>query len=199
MAPYNRRVFLNNIEYWCYRLIFIICNAFWICAFKNWCDFFRKCTFIFFDRFIIPDDINCYNPTFVNEEGRIDLLIKEYSCPQKFAIIVENKVCGATDQYQQIQRYIEKAEGDDVDTNRIFVIYLTKDGTKDISDYSLTEKAKIKLGITEDNSGKVYSFGLCESYFTLVKEWCIPNYSYKRRYSYIFNPFIYRLFEWYMR
>ena len=102
----------------------------------------------------IPDDINCYNPTFVNEEGRIDLLIKEYSYPQKFAIIVENKVCGATDQYQQIQRYIEKAEGDDVDTNRIFVIYLTKDGTKDISDYSLTEKAKIKLGITEDNSGR---------------------------------------------
>ena len=102
----------------------------------------------------IPNDIDCYNPTFVNEEGRIDLLIKEYSCPQKFAIIIENKVCGATDQYQQIQRYIEKAECDNVDINRIFVIYLTKDGTKDISDYSLTEKAKIKLGITEDNSGR---------------------------------------------
>jgi len=102
----------------------------------------------------IPDDIDCYNPIFVNEEGRIDLLIKEYSCPQKFAIIVENKVCGATDQYQQIQRYIEKAESDNVDVSRIFVIYLTKDGTKDISDYSLTEKARKKLGITEENSGR---------------------------------------------
>ena len=102
----------------------------------------------------IPDDIDCNKPIFVNEEGRIDLLIKEYSCPHKFAIIVENKVCGATDQYQQIQRYIEKAEGDNVDTNRIFVIYLTKDGTKDVSDYSLTEEAKNKLGITEDNSGR---------------------------------------------
>lgn len=102
----------------------------------------------------IPDDIGCYNPKFVNEEGRIDLLIKEYSCPQKFAIIVENKICGATDQYKQIQRYIEKAEVDSVDNNRIFVIYLTKDGTKDVSDDSLTEEAKRKLGVTEENSGR---------------------------------------------
>lgn len=102
----------------------------------------------------IPDDIDCYNPTFVNEEGRIDLLIKEYSWPHKFAIIVENKICGATDQYQQIQRYIKKVKGDNVDTNRIFVIYLTKDGTKDVSDDSLTDDAKKDLGITAENSGR---------------------------------------------
>ena len=102
---------------------------------------------------VILNDIDCCRPTFVNEEGRIDLLIKD-SCPIKFAIIIENKVCGATDQDKQIQRYIEKAEGDNVDTNRIFVIYLTKDGSKDVLDYSLTVEAKKKLGITEDSSGR---------------------------------------------
>jgi len=107
---------------------------------------------------VIPNDIDCYHPTFVNEEGRIDLLIKDScpkdSCLKKFAIIIENKICGATDQDKQIQRYIEKAEGDNVDTNRIFVIYLTKDGTKEASDYSLTVEAKKKLGITEDSTGR---------------------------------------------
>lgn len=107
---------------------------------------------------VIPNDIDCYHPTFVNEEGRIDLLIKDScpkdSCLKKFAIIIENKICGATDQDKQIQRYIEKAEGDNVDTNRIFVIYLTKDGTKEASDCSLTVEAKKKLGITEDSTGR---------------------------------------------
>ena len=123
----------------------------------------------------IPDDIRCCKPLFVNEEGRIDLLIKEYSCPHKFAIIIENKVCGAMDQDKQIQRYIEKIEEDNVDTNRIFVVYLTKDGTKDVSDDSLTDKAKEKLGITEYSSGRFIRLDYMNHILPWLQNEVFPN------------------------
>ena len=102
----------------------------------------------------MSDAISCYRPEFVNEEGRIDLLIKEYTVKNRFAIIVENKVCGATDQDEQIQRYIEKVEQNNVPSDRIFVVYLTKNGEKDVSDFSLTDSAKEKLGITNESEGR---------------------------------------------
>ena len=80
------------------------------------------------------DDISklrIISPKFTNEEERIDVLVKDYShsCPY-YAIIIENKVCGATDQDQQIQRYIDKIIKDCFPIERIFVVYLTKDGEK---------------------------------------------------------------------
>lgn len=102
----------------------------------------------------VPASVCCKHPEFVNEEGRIDVLIKEYDTQDKFGIIIENKVCDATDQEKQIQRYIEKVESDGVPTRNIFVIYLTKDGEKEVSQNSLTIQAKGKLDMSKSSEGR---------------------------------------------
>ena len=102
----------------------------------------------------VPASICCRRPEFVNEEGRIDVLIKEYAVQEKFGIIIENKVCDAIDQEKQIQRYIEKVESDGVPTKNIFVIYLTKDGEKEVSQNSLTSQAKEKLEMSQSSWGR---------------------------------------------
>lgn len=65
-------------------------------------------------------------------------------------IIVENKVKGAVDQNEQIDRYVMRGR----ETHQpmdIFVIYLTKDGTKQIADYSFN-KAKKDLNYVDANN-----------------------------------------------
>jgi len=123
----------------------------------------------------IPFSVCCYQPEFVNEEGRIDLLIKEYSAQEKFAIIIENKVCGATDQAEQIQRYIEKVEFDGVPTKNIYVIYLTKDGEKEVSDYSLTEKARKKLEMTSSSEGRFFRLNYRDHILPWLENDIYPN------------------------
>lgn len=62
-----------------------------------------------------------------NYQSYIDgLIYKE----EKFAIIIENKIEGAGDQPQQIERYIKSLHTfEKIDLDNIWVIYLTKDGT----------------------------------------------------------------------
>jgi len=127
----------------------------------------------------MPDDISCHTPDFVNEEGRIDLLIKEYLIKNRYAIIIENKVCGATDQDEQIQRYIEKVEQNNVPTDRIFVVYLTKDGEKDVSDFSLTEIAKEKLGVTKKSEGRFIRLNYKYNILPWLQNEVLPNIKLK--------------------
>lgn len=96
--------------------------------------------------------ITISSPLFSNEEGRIDVLVKEWKSDYPYAIIIENKVCNAGDQHHQIQRYIEFLKDDFKD--HIFVVYLTKDGEKEVSNDSLTRKAKEYLGISEESQGR---------------------------------------------
>ncbi|MBQ5781126.1 MAG: PD-(D/E)XK nuclease family protein [Spirochaetaceae bacterium] len=63
----------------------------------------------------------------------------------KVAVIIENKINWAEDQKEQIQRYIESAKNDGINEKNIFVVYLTYNGVKKVSDYSLTPKAKEML------------------------------------------------------
>lgn len=60
----------------------------------------------------------------------------------EYAIIIENKIHWAEDQNKQIERYVMTEIKRGIPADNIWVIYLTKDGTKKIEDYSLTEKAK---------------------------------------------------------
>ena len=91
-------------------------------------------------------------PEFTNEkENRIDLLIKE---KKAYAIIIENKIWNAVDQNSQIERYIDYVHGLGIPQQKIFIIYLTRDGIKKISDISLTEKAKRFLGYSDKNAGR---------------------------------------------
>ena len=91
------------------------------------------------------------NLKFANEEERIDLLIEGDNA---FAIVVENKVCDAIDQDAQIERYIECVRNHDIDCSKIYVIYLTKDGSKEINNRSLTPKAKEVLCYTLETNGR---------------------------------------------
>ena len=69
----------------------------------------------------------------------IDCLIE---CPGKFAVIVENKIHNAVDQDKQIERYVDTEIDNGIPKGKIWVIYLTMDGSKVVDECSLTEKAK---------------------------------------------------------
>jgi len=48
----------------------------------------------------------------------------------EYAIIIENKICGAGDQQQQIERYIKAVEENEkIHLKDIWVVYVTRDGT----------------------------------------------------------------------
>lgn len=100
-------------------------------------------------------DISIQTPELTNEQDdRIDLLIKE---KKSYAIIIENKIWGARDMEAQIERYIDYVDGLGIPKRKIFVIYLTSDGKKEISDISLTEKAKKHLGYSDKCNGRFIS------------------------------------------
>ena len=87
-------------------------------------------------------------PVFSNEQERIDVLIEE---PRSFAVIVENKIKGATDQEGQLERYIESVNAHGVSYDNIYAIYLTDSGDKEVSDVSFTNVAKECLGYKDEN------------------------------------------------
>ena len=84
------------------------------------------------------------NPVFSNEQERIDVLIEELG---SFAVIVENKIKGATDQERQLERYIESVKGH---YDNIYAIYLTDNGEKTVGECSLTPNAKNHLGYNDE-------------------------------------------------
>ena len=96
-------------------------------------------------------DISIMAPELSNEEGRIDLLIKEKN---SYAIVVENKIWNAIDQKSQIERYIDYVDGLGIPRRKIFVVYLTLDGNKNISDTSLTDRARKNLGCSTKSNGR---------------------------------------------
>lgn len=101
-------------------------------------------------------DISIKAPEMTNEEGnkrgRIDLLIKE---KKSYAIIIENKIWDACDQDEQIEKYIDYVDGLGIPRRKVYVIYLTRDGNKEISDKSLTDTAKKYLEYSHESGGLV--------------------------------------------
>lgn len=123
-----------------------------------------------------PCGFVCVNPYFANEDGRIDLLIKDGK-DDKYAIIIENKVCGAGDQDKQLERYIEYIKND-VSLERIIVIYLTLDGQKQVSCTSLTEKAKEYLSVKSEDNGRYVELNYREHIIPWIEE-IIPEMQVK--------------------
>jgi hypothetical protein len=101
---------------------------------------------------VLPKGFNPGRPFFVNEQDRIDLLIegKNYS----YAIIIENKVYDACDQESQIERYLTSCKRRGVPEDRLFALYLTRDGSKIVTKESLTDKAREILGISDGSNGR---------------------------------------------
>lgn len=66
------------------------------------------------------------NPIITAEKARIDVLIID----KDYALIIENKIHNATDQKSQLARYIVKAMSLGYKIANIYIVYLTKDGSK---------------------------------------------------------------------
>lgn len=87
-----------------------------------------------------PPKVECYN-----EWEHIDTLVRI----NNDAIVIENKINWAVDHNTQIERYIKTIiQNPMVDGNNIYVVYLTSDGNKKVSECSFTEEAK---GLIENN------------------------------------------------
>lgn len=66
------------------------------------------------------------NPVITAEKDRIDTLIVD----KTHALIIENKIHDAEDQEGQLARYILKVISQGINKDNIFVLYLTRDGSK---------------------------------------------------------------------
>ncbi len=65
----------------------------------------------------------------------------------KSAVVVENKIHYARDQFEQIKGYVEKINTEyHIEKNNIYVVYLTRYGDKKVSDNSCPEDLKKELG-----------------------------------------------------
>lgn len=98
---------------------------------------------------VLSSSVIFKTPYFANEQERIDVLIEE---PPSFAIIIENKIKGATDQDTQLERYIESVNGPGhgISYDNIYAIYLTDNGEKTVGECSLTPNAKNYLGYNDE-------------------------------------------------
>ncbi len=86
------------------------------------------------------------------KQGRIDGLIYQN---ENFAIIIENKVNGATSQPRQLERYIKSVLGDGgkrivTCPEKVFVVFLTKDGVESPDDESIKYMQDKKIGILNE-------------------------------------------------
>lgn len=64
----------------------------------------------------------------------------------EYAVIIENKIHWASDQDKQLERYVDTVISHGVPEDKIWVVYLTSDGTKTPEAYSLTEKVQKIIG-----------------------------------------------------
>lgn len=83
------------------------------------------------------DRIHIVSPEITQEEERIDLWVKEKG---KYALIFENKVCGAFDQDAQLYRYIDKTRKHGFIDEQIFIFYLPQTKDNDPSDQTWGEE-----------------------------------------------------------
>lgn len=94
----------------------------------------------------------------------IDGLIKD----NQKAIIIENKIHYAQDQYKQIERYVEKVKEYGIETKNIYVVYLTRYGDKKVSGDSCSEELKKELGAFVESN-------YCYDILPWLKENVLPN------------------------
>lgn len=104
-----------------------------------------------FIRKFVREDVR--DPEVWEQIDFVDALIGE---PDRYAVVIENKINWAVDQDRQLERYIEAARSRlNVSEEQIYVIYLTDNGIKSPSENSLTDKAKEVLGITAATDGRL--------------------------------------------
>ena len=105
----------------------------------------------------------------------IDGLIED----EQYAVIIENKIRWAVDQDKQLERYIKNVELHGNPVENIYVIYLTSDGSKKVESYSLTDKAKQCLGMTDSDNGRFIPMNYRRDILPWLKEEVLPNLKHK--------------------
>jgi hypothetical protein len=127
-------------------------------------------------------NIKVNSPDISNEQNRIDALVEERG---KYAIIIENKIYWAVDQDNQIDRYVNcvKNSGFVLDEfgilKNVFVVYLTQDGTKEVSNASFNEARK-KLGWKNDKEqGQFIPINYKNDILPWLKNDVLPNCTLK--------------------
>lgn len=84
------------------------------------------------------------NPIIKFNSENIDGLIEDGT--GAYSIIIENKINFAADQEKQIERYYTTVRSHGIEDCNIYVIYLTLDGNKKVSSFSLPETLEKELG-----------------------------------------------------
>ena len=115
---------------------------------------------------ILPDGFQAGKPHFFNERGRIDLLVEG----KDYAIIIENKVYGAVDQDRQLERYLDVCMGRGMAPEKLYALYLTKDGSKKVAERSLTAKAMEILGVSSETQGSFAEINFKEDILRWLRE-----------------------------
>lgn len=91
--------------------------------------------------------LNVSSPSITAEKQRIDVLVLD----KEYALIFENKIHNAIDQERQLSRYIDKVTELGYKKEQIYILYLSRDGSKSPNDNSwgqyknLFEKRYIRL------------------------------------------------------
>ena len=100
------------------------------------------------------------------QENYMDAIIKNNG---KWAIIVENKIEGAVDQPNQLDRYVQATIDNKFKRDKIYVVYLTATSEKKVSDISLHKETKIILGYkSEEETGRFIPINYKEHILPLV-------------------------------
>ena len=115
---------------------------------------------------ILPEGFLGGKPYFFNERDRIDLLIEG----KDYAIIIENKVYDAVDQERQLERYLDSCIGRGIAPERLFALYLTKDGSKKVAEESLTANAREVLGVSSETQGRFAEINFKEDILRWLRE-----------------------------
>ena len=129
----------------------------------------------FLENFLSVEN-NIIEPVITCNQEYIDILIEDQK--SDFACIIENKIHWATDQSEQIARYIKtvKKHG----KKNISVIYLTRDGSKQVSDESFTDEAQKILEYEDEKStGNFIPLNYREHILPWLKEEILNNCTYK--------------------
>ena len=115
---------------------------------------------------ILPDDFQAGKPHFFNERDRIDLLVEG----KDYAIIIENKVYDAVDQDRQLERYLDVCMGRGMAPEKLYALYLTKDGSKKVAEESLTANAREVLGVSSETQGRFAEINFKEDILRWLRE-----------------------------
>ena len=96
------------------------------------------------------------------------------------AVIIENKIHYAVDQEAQIERYVDDVvDNHKIKKDKVYVIYLTRNGSKEVQEHSLTSKVKGILGYTKDSTGRFIKMNYRDHIISWLKNDVLPNCTVK--------------------